>query len=87
MPSKTKLFKDLGELGYTEIAEQKLDHKQVSNETYGKMSCIYLTLDDDEVASKLKRQLKARGHHIGSWGYDNGIEVRVSYFKGWHWDE
>jgi hypothetical protein len=87
MKSKTQLFKDLGELGYSEIAEQKLKHSKVANETYGKMSCIYLRLGDETIANKVKRQLSRLGHKIRSYGDETVVELQVSFFKGWHWDE
>ncbi len=87
MKSKKKLFADLGELGYSEIAEQGLKHKKIGNETYGSMSCIYLWLGDEKEARKVKRQLSVRGHKINSYGDETTIEVHVTYFKGWQWDE
>lgn len=78
---KTKYGKDLS-----------LSH--VGNETYGKRSFIYI-YDTVKTLGVTRGQaiddlVEAGFSRPGRWGTDgmeNGVEIRVSYFKGWHWDE
>ena len=89
MKSKKQLFEVL-----EKIIGQKFDLSTggVSNETYGKKSCIYLW---DVVANygvereKLELALEAEGFKVNRQYYlgSQTLEIQVSYFKGWHWDE
>lgn len=82
----------------TQLLERDLpampELKYVGNETYGRQSCIYLGLVGEvtrERKNELVDELEAKGHKIGKGWTRNeankGIEVQVSYFKGWHWNE
>lgn len=97
--SKKRLFEDLAEIAksdsrfahFTDVndKDKRLKHRKVSNETYGRNSCIYLYHGDKGTRRDLERLLEARGHRVDR-GYYLGsgtLEVEVTYFKGFHWDE
>lgn len=61
----------------------------VGNETYGKKSMLYLRARDMEHRNAIERFLD-RNNIKAFMDYSPGspvVEVQVSYFKGWHWDE
>jgi hypothetical protein len=91
--SKKRLFADLADLAQDPMlslfADAGLKHPKVGNETYGRMSCIYLYTENVATRLHLERALSALGHRINS-DYHPGsgtAEVVVSYFKGEHWDQ
>lgn len=88
-PSKKVLFKALDEFFKTnEYSTKGLKAKGVSSETFGKESMIYVTVPKED-RRKLEDFLSDKGFKV-SKSYSPGqgvVEVRVSYFKGWHWDE
>lgn len=92
MKSKTKLFADVASLNlatFADISTQQLQHRKVGNETYGRDSCIYLYCADQAERRVVERALAGLGHKVNT-SYSPGspvTEVRVSYFKGFHWDE
>jgi len=81
--SKKRLIPLLIDNGFIE------SDKVVSYEAFGKKVFAFIYLKDMETRSRLERFLKDRklnpdtryspGHPI--------VEVPVSYFKAWHWDE
>jgi len=95
--SKKRLFADLSALAaqnprfamFAEAATLGLKHGKVSDETYGRMSCIYLSTGSHETRMRLERALDAMGHRIdcGYWPGSGTVEVVVSFFKGVHWNE
>jgi hypothetical protein len=92
MKSKKVLFQDLAQTGLPEfgdILKCKLEHRKVSNETYGPKSFIYVTFSDHSQRRTMERQLEARGHKVcpDYWPGSAVAEIQVSYFKGWHWAE
>ena len=89
MLSKTKLFEYLdGYFCVSEYARDGLKHPNISDENYGKKSMIYVHCGD-ELRGNLLNSLTVNGFAVGkTYGKDFGcLEVQVSYFKGWHWDE
>ena len=88
MKSKVKLFQFLQVLcGMPYVG---LNSPGVSNETYGKRSCIYLNAKDFGFERRvLECKLIDKGFKVnqGYFPASQIIEVTVSYFKGWHWDE
>jgi hypothetical protein len=95
--SKKRLFADLGALAlqnpdfamFTDVGSQGLKHPKVGNETYGRMSCIYLYTGSHETRMRLERALDALEYRI-ECEYSPGsgtLEIVVSYFKGHHWNE
>ena len=90
MKSKKALFEALDLYFATNrFSTEKLNAKGVSNETYGKKSCIYVNCGESEVRKQVELYLTARGFKVnrnydldGAWA-----EVTVSYFKGNNWDE
>lgn len=91
MKSKKALFTALDKFfGTTEYSDRKLKHKLISDETYGRNSCIYVysegTLEDRR---KLERFLDKEGFKVNKdyWPGSSTTEVSVSYFRGTNWDE
>lgn len=89
MKSKKALFNDLGlYFGDNEFLKG-LNAKGVSNETYGRKSCIYFNARDKETRRNLEAFLAIKGYKVNR-DYDRDgalIEVQVSYFKGERWWE
>ena len=84
--SKTKLFEHLVTLGWE---APSLDHDKIGNETYGRNSRIYLSTSTPEDRTKLENDLEDLGHSInrGYWKGSSVVDVGVTFFKGYHWDE
>lgn len=63
----------------------------VQNETYGKDSHIYLFKQCQTKGERyiLEKALIKAGFkvHRSYWPESNAVDIQVSYFKGWHWDE
>ncbi len=88
MKSRKKLCADLIEMG---VLPAETDYRKLNNEIYGRMACIYLFDNKRTVAErrKIEAELVQRGYKVNP-NYSPGtgdMEVQVSYFKGWHWDE
>lgn len=69
---------------------QDFKPEKFSNEVYGRNACIYLYMAKDlKDRRDLELELSRRGFVINSDYDPRGlvIEVSVSYFKGFHWDE
>lgn len=67
-----------------------LKAKGVGNETFGKDSHIFLRIaKTHEERRDLERKLSNAGFKVNRtyWPESTVIDVQVSYFKGWHWDE
>jgi len=90
LKSKNKLFSLLDEFyNNKEYTRDKLKHPNISDETYGKKSMIYIHVRSMDEREKLETELQDEGFPINKQ-YNKGqptIEVQVSYFKGYHWDE
>jgi|WetSurSiteA1Bulk_404760.scaffolds.fasta_scaffold48747_2 hypothetical protein len=89
MKSKTALFAALAEItGDATFVTEGLRHHRVSDETFGRKSFIYLFAKKD-TRKQLYRELVNRGFKATLTDHrdDSPIDVQVSYFKGWHWDE
>lgn len=90
MKSKKALFEALDEYFATNrFSTEKLNAKGVSNETYGRKSCIYVNCGDPVVRRQLDIFLSVRGFKVNR-NYNLGgsrTEIQVSYFKGTAWDE
>ena len=90
MKSKKALFEALDEYFVTNrFSTEKLNAKGVSNETYGKKSCVYVNCGERDVRQQVELFLTARGFKVNR-DYDRDsahIEVQVSYFKGDRWWE
>lgn len=95
MLSKKKLFKDLDRfkqclfkgVGSLKRGDQLAFHG-IADETYGRKSMIYVTVENNEARKHLEMQLESAGHRVhGNYHPGSGIlEVQVKYFKGWHWN-
>ena len=89
MKSKKKLFNDLSlYFGTNEFAEKGLKAKGISNETYGRKSCIYINCGEAAVRNQVESFLSLRGYKVNR-NYNPGgsrTEVQVSYFKGNQWN-
>lgn len=84
MKSKKKLFEFLAmHTGDETFKTEKLEHKRISNETYGKKSCIYLAHSSPDNKSELETALRADGFNVSSsYAMPKSSEIQVSYFKG-----
>ena len=94
MKSKKALFSWLASQPTLKTYGQKVDlkYKGISDETYGKTSCIYIwdtprTLGMSRKDAEI--MLINAGFRVNRkyWPESDAIELVVSYFKGWHWDE
>jgi hypothetical protein len=89
MKSKKLLFVALDKFfNTTEFGKLKLKHKQVSNETYGRNSCIYIYGKDAAERRVLERFLEKEGFKVNKnyWPGSATTEVSVSYFRGDQWN-
>ena len=92
MKSKKKLFEALQRINperFPNVAKKQRQAGYISNETYGKKSMIYITESSHEARKKLESQLMDEGFNVQTsyWPGSSVLEVQVSYFKGWHWDQ
>lgn len=104
MKSKTLLFALLETLSGTDptfahfvgIGKEGLKHKQVSDETYGPHSMIYLFWPHLNARNAGEKTLADHGFRVspdycrksGNCREDSPrSEIQVSYFRGYHWDE
>jgi hypothetical protein len=72
------------------VATLGLNHRRISDETYGMDSRVYVRCDDLEQRLVLEGRLSRAGLFEVSPDYWPGapiVDVGVAYFKGWHWDE
>lgn len=87
--SKKKLFEFMtNHTGDKSWQKDGLKHKQVSDETYGKDSRIYISFSSIEEREKMENELEIQGFPVNR-AYCKGYsiaEVQVSYFKGHNWD-
>ena len=68
----------------------------LSDETYGRDSRLYIGCPDQGIRRRLEAFLAVKGVTSMKTTYSPGsgfshdgviVEVGVTYFKGWHWDE
>lgn len=95
--SKKLLFEDLSDIAksdkrfahYADVSGLGLKHPKVSDETYGRNSCIYLYHGESTTRRDLEKLLEARGHRVDREYYAGSgtLEIEVSFFKGHHWNE
>ena len=98
--SKKKLFEKLAELAKSNPAfahfanvndaDQRLKHKSIMDETYGKDSRVYVLFPTEEAKQAAVKCLLTAGFDIrNGWTRSNkrGIDVPVTYFKGDRWWE
>jgi hypothetical protein len=89
MKSKKKLFEALTMFFQNgEFVEKGLSAAGISNETYGRKSCIYIDTKDPSERKNLEGCLGMRGFKVNSgyWPGSSTLEVQVSYFKGNQWN-
>jgi len=93
-PSTTKIGKWLHEAGYVDKPFTTRDLKRgvrgVTDETFGRDSRLFLHFaKSPEERAKLVRFLERKGVTTIDHGsnYGNRVDVGVTYFRGWHWDE
>jgi hypothetical protein len=63
--------------------------RNVSDETYGNKSCVYVSAGSPQLRTKMERILTRAGFKVSETYSPTSAcsEIQVSYFKGWHWDE
>ncbi len=89
MKSKKQLFNVLSLFFNDEQYKEKgLDADGISNETYGRKSCIYVDAKTPETRRKLESDLIVLGFIVNKdyWPGSASAEVYVSYFKGHNWN-
>ncbi len=91
MKSRKKLLEYLKQINsvYPEQIKVPETVKGFCDETYGKHSHIYITTSSMAMRLQLEFLLKQQGFKVFP-DYDpkgTRVDVEVSYFKGWHWDE
>jgi len=88
MKSKKALFQVLdGYFGTDRFTRDKLNARGISNETYGRKSCIYINCGFTDTRRELENFLTCRGFQVNR-NYDPErvtAEVVVSYFRGERW--
>jgi hypothetical protein len=64
-------------------------HKSVSFEIYGKDAQAYINVKDMAARTCLELLLISEGQKVSRtyWPGHPVVNVKVTYFKGWHWDE
>jgi hypothetical protein len=90
MKSKKKLFEHLSLYFMTDrFVKRGLKAEGISNETYGRKSCIYIDTKDAAERKNLEGFLSTHGFLVNRnyWPGSGTLEVQVSYFKGNQWDE
>ena len=73
----------------TNDLKKRTQPRNVSDETYGDKSCVYVYAGSRPLRTKMERILSEAGFMISKDYSPNSScsEIQVSYFKGWHWDE
>jgi len=95
MLSKKKLFAFLEDIAsevdpkLAGVATEGLKHREISNETYGRKSMIYISWESPEARMIGEDRLEDEGFKVcrryaPGWATS---EVQVSFFKGYHWNE
>ena len=62
----------------------------LSDETYDRDSRIYIHCPDQVTRRRLEWHIQGEGVTTVNTGYSpkgSTVDVGVTYFKGWHWDE
>ncbi len=88
LKSKTKLFAELERID-SRFEGVSLGHKLIGNETYGRDSRVYVHCGTVERRKEIEFSLRLNGFKPNKY-YDRKnptTEVKVSYFRGHHWDE
>lgn len=90
MKSKKKLFEALDQHFEDGCwAAKGLKHSNVSDETYGKRSMVYISFKTPKERKTVERILRNDGFAVQSGYYPGSSisEIQVSYFKGERWDD
>ena len=87
--SRKVLYAALKEMFATGMYRFRLPdtYQQLRNEVFGSQAFIFFDWEDVEEKSKGEAELKKRGFKIDRYDEPRTSSIRVSYFKGWHWDE
>ena len=86
LKSRKALFTALQSVPGVELPET---YKGLPNEIYGRRAMIYLRFETPGARNTAEQILSDQGFKVNRnyWPGSSTMEVRVSYFKGWHWDE
>ena len=86
MKSKKLLFEALSEIKDDHrFVSMGLNHPAIENETYGKLSCIYITHETQEERFSVEKELKSQGFKVLSYQMNGISEIQVSFFRGRNW--
>ena len=60
-----------------------------SFEAYGRKVCAYINAGSPVARERLEELLVTAGQTVnrGYWPGSSVVEMQVTYFKAWHWDE
>lgn len=80
------------ETHFADIETQQLNHNQISNETYGKDSMVYIRFENMDIRrafeSFIKNSREFSFKVFTNYSPQKSItEIQVSYFKGNKWNE
>ena len=76
--------------GYRQVPMNRDKGFGISEETYGSRSFLYIGCPDQTTRWKLEDYLMSRGVTSVHRSYSprsSTMEIQVTYFKGWHWNE
>lgn len=89
--SRKALFNTLIELKEHKDIKVKLPntYKEMLNEIFGKAAYIFITFESYKERRRVELLLIRHGFKVNEtyWPGSPISSVRVSYFKGWHWNE
>ena len=91
MKSKKSLFTLMSEVQperFSTAPAEGLKHEFIGDETFGNESFIFLSVLPN-TRKRVELILKHQGYKVDKEYSPSSdtIEVQVSYFKGWHWNE
>lgn len=71
------------------LAEGEFTPKNISYEAYGRKVCAYISVNDMATRERLEKFLIGQGLRVDRQysPVRPTVEVQISYFKAWHWDE
>jgi hypothetical protein len=71
------------------LAENGFETKGVGYEAFGKEVHAFVHVKDMAERARLEALLRKLGHKYDRHYFPGApvVDVRVSYFKAWHWDE
>jgi hypothetical protein len=65
------------------------DDKKVGYEAFGRKVCAFINVADMQERARCEKALQEAKQKVNPsyWPGHPVVEVQVTYFKAWHWDE